>query len=300
MTLEKQTSTIKTIPIDEINILNPRVRNQRKFMDMAGNISKVGLKRPITVTESKSDNTHNKKYELVCGQGRIEAFLACGQKQIPAIVIDASEEQALIMSLVENLARRQHNTIDLLHGIEVLRKQGYNVKTIAEKTGLSVEYSHSVIILLEHGEERLLTAVESRQLPLSLAIKIAKSPDDEQRALQEAYENKELRGKKFLIAKRLLETRKRCGKSLRSGGRSGKSIQRDTNVSADDILKIYKKEVDRKRLTTRKADIVSSRLLFITTAMKQLLQEDNFINLLRAENLITMPKQLSLMIRAKK
>lgn len=39
------------------------------------------------------------------GQGRLEAYIANNQTEIPAIVIDADEEETLIMSLVENIAR---------------------------------------------------------------------------------------------------------------------------------------------------------------------------------------------------
>ncbi|MBI3442097.1 MAG: ParB N-terminal domain-containing protein, partial [Proteobacteria bacterium] len=106
------------IPIDRINILNPRSRNRKKFFDIATNITQVGLKKPITVTLCKS-GAEGMDYDLVCGQGRLEAFMACGQKEIPALVIDVSEEQALVMSLVENLTRRRYRPADLLQGIEI-------------------------------------------------------------------------------------------------------------------------------------------------------------------------------------
>ena len=62
---------IKTISIDRINILNPRVRNQKIFESIAKNIKDVGLKRPITVREGSS--VRGKDYDLVCGQGRMLA-----------------------------------------------------------------------------------------------------------------------------------------------------------------------------------------------------------------------------------
>jgi len=284
-------SQIKVIEIDKVNILNPRVRNQKVFEEIAGNIAQVGLKRPITVKPSSS--VPGKEYDLVCGQGRLEAYMACGQTEIPALVIEANEEQALIMSLVENLARRQHRATDLMQGIEILQKQGYDTKTIAEKTGLSPEYAGGVINLMQRGEERLLAAVEAGHVPLSVAIKVAEAPDDEQRALQEAYESKQLRGKKLLVAKRLIETRKRRGKTFQGGGNSGTRSRNSGAISAQDVLKVYQKEVDRKRLLTRKAEIVSSRMLFITEALHRLFREDNFCNLLRAEGLITLPKPIS-------
>ena len=133
MSQTKAEQQVQLIPIDRINILNPRERNKKIFREITANIAEIGLKRPITVTPCKSGAV-GKDYDLICGQGRIEAFMACGQKEIPAIVVEASEEQALIMSLVENLARRQHRPTDLMQGIEILQKQGYGAKEIAAKT----------------------------------------------------------------------------------------------------------------------------------------------------------------------
>lgn len=293
----KRASEIKMIQIDRINILNPRARNQKIFHDIAVNITQVGLKRPITVTPCRS-NAQDKDYDLICGQGRLEAFLACGQKEIPAIVIDASEEQALIMSLVENLARRQHRASDLLHGIEVLQKNGYNGKTIAEKTGLSLDYVNGLLNLMAKGEERLLTAVETGQMPIALAVRIAENPEDEQRALREAYESKQLRGNRLLMAKRLIDTRRRRGKTF-SDESGRKRVKSDIVITSQSVLKVYQREVDRKRLLTRKADVVNNRLLFITEALRQLLEEDSFKNLLRAEGLTTLPKPLAALMDEK-
>ena len=255
-------------------------------------MTQVGLKRPITVTPCRS-GAEGKDYDLICGQGRIEAFMACGQTQIPAIVIDANEEQALIMSLVENLARRQHRATDILQGIEILQKQGYDNEKIAAKTGLSPEYINGVLNLMARGEERLISAVEAGHMPLSLAIRVSEGPEDEQRALHEAYESKLLRGNRLLMAKRLIDTRKKRGKTFASDRKHGKRERSDKAFSSQDVLKVYRHEVDRKMLLTRKADAVSNRLMFVTEALRQLLQEDHFRNLLRAEGLTTLPKPLA-------
>jgi ParB family chromosome partitioning protein len=282
---------IELISVDRINILNPRIRNQKIFFGIAVNITKVGLKRPVTVTRCKS-GVEGKDYDLVCGQGRLEAFMACGQKEIPAIIIDASEEQALIMSLVENLARRHHRAPDLLQGVEILRKQGYDSVTIAIKTGMSEDYIQGILNLMDKGEERLIIAVEEGYMPLTLAIQIAEEPEEEQAALQEAYNSKLLRGSRLLKAKRLLAMRRRQGKVMGiHGGRSGKSSEK--KVSGKAILKIYQREVDRKRIMSRRATATSRHLSTITTALKDLLKEDEFRVLLREEKLVTLPKTLS-------
>src|SRR3954464_1217192 len=174
----KSTKRVKTIPIDQIRVLNPRARNQRNFQEIVQSIANVGLKRPITVSHRKSE-TDTANYDLVCGQGRIEAFVQLGQKEIPAIVIDAEESDCLVMSLVENCARRHHRAIDLLEDIGTLRGRGYTDHEIAAKIGVTSEYVTAIAKLLENGEERLLAAVENGLLPLNMAIEISKSSDEE-------------------------------------------------------------------------------------------------------------------------
>ena len=197
------------IPIDAITVVNPRIRNQRVFDEITANIAELGLKRPITVAV-RENGGDEPNYELVCGQGRLEAFKALGQSEIPAIVVNANSEDCLVMSLVENLARRQHHSLDLLRDIRRLKEAGYSEREIATKTQLSTKYVHGVIKLLESHEHRLLRAVESGKIPVSVAVDIANTDDiGVQTILRQAYEKKLLRGGKLLAAKRLIEARQR-------------------------------------------------------------------------------------------
>lgn len=170
--------TVAMVPLDQIAVLNPRVRNKRVFREIVDSISKVGLKKPITVSRKKKVNG-SLPFELVCGQGRLEAFLALGELEIPAIVIEASKEDSLIMSLVENLARRKHRPLELLHDIGALGGRGYSAKEIAQKTGLTIEYVRAIRRLIDEGEERLLAAVETGQIPVNVAIEIADAEDED-------------------------------------------------------------------------------------------------------------------------
>jgi len=289
MNNNQETPNVEMIPVDRITVLNPRDRNKKVFRQIVDSISKVGLKKPITISFCKTSN-EEPTYELVCGQGRLEAFISLGQHEIPAIVVDVSEEERLIMSLVENLARRQHRPLELLQDIGELKKRGYSDTDIAKKIGLSREYVHSIIHLLEEGEERLLIAVEAGQIPLSVALDIAESDiEGVQEALAEAYEKGLLRGKKLLIAKRVVERRRRQGKGLDSS----KSTKGRTRISSNTLVRVYKKEADRQRLMIKKAEITQNRLLFIVEAMRTLLADENFTTLLRAEQLSTMPRPLA-------
>ena len=99
------TPLVKMIPVNQIDVINPRGRGQKKHQLIINNIAKIGLKKPITVSEKKQQG--EKKYNLVCGQGRLEAFIQQEQDLVPAIVINASEQDCLLMSLIENLARKK-------------------------------------------------------------------------------------------------------------------------------------------------------------------------------------------------
>ena len=88
-----------------------------------------------------------------------------GETKIPAIVVDASEADCLVMSLVENVARRQHRPIDIMHEIGSLSKRGYSDAEIGGKIGLSPAYVAMIVVLLERGEERLVAAVETGLIP---------------------------------------------------------------------------------------------------------------------------------------
>jgi hypothetical protein len=79
---------IRSIPVDLITILNPRARNKRIFQELVDSIAHLGLKKPITVSKRPGRT----RYDLVCGQGRLEAFIALGQTEIPALLVEASEE----------------------------------------------------------------------------------------------------------------------------------------------------------------------------------------------------------------
>jgi len=295
MSAMKPVTKIQSIEIDQIHILNPRVRNQQTFTDIVENIKRVGLKRPITIAPSKS-GIAGKEYDLVCGQGRIEALKACGQTHIPAIIIDEPEEMILLKSLVENLARRQHRPVDHLKSIKALINKGYSSKLISQKTGLGEAYTKDIVKLLKNGEERLVVAVEAKHLPINVAIQIASSPTNEQKALHEAYESNQLRGEKLKIVQQLLERRRLRGKEAYDFRGKQRIDKKRNQLSGQDVIKIYQKEVDRKQMITRKANQINQQMLFITRALKQLCEEDYFVTLLRAEGLTTMPKPLANLI----
>jgi ParB family chromosome partitioning protein len=286
-----EAQAVEMIPIERITVVNPRVRNKKIFKEIIANIAEIGLKKPITVT--RRDDSDGVRYDLVCGQGRLEAYQVLGQSEIPALVVDADTEDCMVMSLVENLARRQHRAIDLLHDIQGLKRRGYSDTAISRKTGLNITYVRGVIRLLEKSEYRLLRAVEAGQIPVSIAVEIAGASDEEtQIVLQQAYENNLLRGQKLVAVKRLIEQRRRRGKGLQVNGR-----RREQTLSSNSLIRAYREDVDRKRLLIRKAETTRNRLIFVTEAVRKLLDDENFVTLMRAEGFDTIPKNLATRIQ---
>jgi len=280
---------VHMIPVADIEVVNPRQRGKHKFRKIVDNIAKIGLKKPVTITP-KNQEEPNGQFYLVCGQGRLEAYQTLGQTEIPALIVEASRQQLYLMSLVENLARRQRSSIELLSEIGALRDRGYSFGDIAKKTDIDIGYVRSIIKLIKNGEERLLTAVEHGQIPLNIAMTIASADDhDVQRALTEAYEKNDLRGKKLLAARRLIEKRRTSGKKMR-----GQLNRKPTEeMSSKKLLQTYEEESMRQRMVIQKSKLCETRLLFVVSALRQLLGDEQFIHLLKSESLDSLPAYLA-------
>jgi ParB family chromosome partitioning protein len=280
---------IEMIPLAQINVLNPRSRNKRQHREIVDNIEAVGLKRPITV--SRRNGSDAIRYDLICGEGRVEAFRMLGAMEIPAIVIEAPETDCLVMSLVENIARRKHRPIDLMQEIGNLHKRGYSEEQIASKIGVTTSWVTVIVTLLDRGEERLVSAVETGLIPVSFAVDIARSDSGEiQNLLMDAYESGKIKGKKLTAIRRLLDKRLKTAKIPDSGFARRNSSRR---LTAADLMRIYQKEAEKQRVLVKKSDFAQTKLLFIVEALKDLLADEGFTTLLRAEALSTMPHALS-------
>ena len=73
---QNSNESILLIPINQIEILNPRERNEKVFSEIIESIRIVGLKKPITITQISDRNL---PYQLICGEGRIKAFKLLGE-----------------------------------------------------------------------------------------------------------------------------------------------------------------------------------------------------------------------------
>jgi hypothetical protein len=136
-------------------------------------------------------------------------------------------------------------------------------------------------------------AVGSGRIPLNAAITIAGAGTDDkavQAALQEAYES----GKVAWQPTDPGASRDRTPPHPRPvvGGRM-RIPQANEDVTTSSLVRNYQREVERQKLLVRKAETAQRNLLFIVGALRQLLADENFTNLLRAEGLDTLPQYLA-------
>ncbi|HTD02727.1 ParB/RepB/Spo0J family partition protein [Undibacterium sp.] len=278
------------IPMDKIDVLNPRERNIKVFEDVMCNIRAVGLKKPITVTPRLTADGEQ-RYLLVCGEGRLNTFKTAGETSIPALVVEVSDEEAFVMSLVENIARRPYKPLEMLSSIRDLQVRGDDKNTIAGKVGMSPERVQGILTLLTRCEEHLLRAVEKGSVPLTAALTIVGAGEDDkelQLVLQQLYESGELRGKQLYVARRVIAGRKK----LKQNG-ANPSVGSPEELTAAQLVRTYQTEVGRQKTMIRKSRAAQDELLFIVTAFQQLLEDGVFVGILHSTGLDSMPNYLS-------
>lgn len=267
---------IEAIPIAAIKVLNPRERSRSRLNAIARSIKTVGLKRPIIASRRKAANGYN----LACGETRIEAFSSLGQSDIPAILVDASTEDCILMSLVENIARRRHSPIELASDIGRLARS-YRAPDIAAKLGVTKDFAQAMVYLIKHGEDRLISAVERGVVAPTLAVDIARAKTPElQGALLEAFVSEKHTSKQIEKMRKLVEQRHR---------KSMKAQFADEKINAASLVRVYRQEAKRQEIVVKKADLTQARLAILIDALKALMSERMFTSLLREERLDKIP-----------
>ena len=85
--------------------------------ELVDSIKSHGILQPMLVREI------GKKFELIAGERRLRAAQAALLKKVPVIVVEASDEKALEIALIENLQREDLNPIEEAEGYALLQKK---------------------------------------------------------------------------------------------------------------------------------------------------------------------------------
>jgi ParB family chromosome partitioning protein len=274
------------IPVDKIRVLNSRNRDTEKFKENIRSIRDVGLLKPILVNDRSFQKTGF--YELICGQGRFMAYKTLEYTDIPAEIITCDRKQALIYSLVENIARVPPGTMWFARELKRMHDAGLSFDYIANVAGRSGTYIEDYIRLIERGEERLLIGVENNLFPISFATQVARSTKPGiQNILMDAFDKGIVNSKNLPTIRRILE--------IRSGHRikQAKTDRGKTmvpNYSVKQLQTDIRKVTREKEAFVNEASIKENRLLTLLDGLRILRKDSVFEELLRTEGLSQLPQ----------
>lgn len=127
----------RDIPLNQLEIGKSQVRLSevgKGIQELADSINKVGLLEPIVVAPQRP----NGKHEIILGQRRFLAHLELGLETIKAGILNehVEEIEAKVLSVTENLMRRDLNRKDLIDVCTYLYKQYGTIKDVATECGL--------------------------------------------------------------------------------------------------------------------------------------------------------------------
>ena len=174
------------IPLKKLEIGTSQVRLSdvgEDIGELADSIRKVGLLEPILVAPPGPSG----KYEIILGQRRFLAHQEIGLKTITAGILSerVDEIEAKVLSVTENLVRRDLNQKDLIDVCTYLYKQYASMKAVATETGLPyndvreyVKYDRLIPELrtvVDSGEADVKTALRAQD---ALSIEGQPDPDE--------------------------------------------------------------------------------------------------------------------------
>lgn len=164
----------REIPVELISPSRFQTRmrfDEVELNELAQSISATGVVQPVIVRQSGD------KYELIAGERRWRASRIAGKATIPAVIRQVSDEQAMEMTIVENLQRTDLNPMEQARAYDRLAREfKLTQEQMAQKTGkdrtsvanfmrllkLPVEVQHYVEAgELSFGHARTLLALES-------------------------------------------------------------------------------------------------------------------------------------------
>lgn len=128
-------TAFRLLPITAI-IPNPdqprKTFDQGQLEELAASIKAHGILQPLLVRASPQGGT----YQLIAGERRLRAAKLAGLSEAPALVRALTDQETLIITLLENLQREDLNPIEEARGLEALRQaMNAGVETLAETLG---------------------------------------------------------------------------------------------------------------------------------------------------------------------
>jgi len=167
------------VPIEQIH---PSPRQPRKRFDheatagLAESIRAQGIIQPVVLRPRAAGG-----YELIAGERRWRAAREANLATLPALVRDAADRDALLLGLVENVAREELSPIEEARAYAILADEfELSLGEIAERVGASKPAVSNRLRLLELSDD-ILALVERGELTEGHARAVLAVPDNEGR-----------------------------------------------------------------------------------------------------------------------
>lgn len=152
---------VREIPVELIDRNPYQTRthfDETALNELAESIKVSGVVQPITVRPFAS------RFQLVTGERRWLASQRAGKATVPAIVRQVSNEQAMEITIIENLQREDLNPVEQAHAYERLSREfGLTQEQMAQRTGKDRSSVSNFLRLLKLPAE-ILALVESNKL----------------------------------------------------------------------------------------------------------------------------------------
>ena len=144
---DEEKASSKLIPIDRItpNKTQPRLKiDEKSIAELASSIKGKGLLQPIILRRK------DKGYEIIAGERRFRAAVMAGLKEVPAIIKDVDEKEALEIALIENLQREDLNSLEVAIVYErFIEEFSYTHEELAQKMGVDRSSVSNFVRLLK-------------------------------------------------------------------------------------------------------------------------------------------------------
>jgi ParB family chromosome partitioning protein len=138
--------------------------------ELADSIKSRGLVQPILVRPLPRPNpTESQRYEIIAGERRWRAAQMAGLSEIPAVIRDVPDEDAVAMALIENIQREDLNPLEEARALlRLIEEFGLTHQAAAEAVGRSRAAVSNLVRLMELTDE-VKEMLETRKIEMGHA-----------------------------------------------------------------------------------------------------------------------------------
>lgn len=184
-------TTLKKVPIDQLQRgqYQPRIDMRKESLEeLANSIKSQGIVQPIVIR--LLPNQTDTKYEIIAGERRWRAAQIAGLSEVPTVIRNISDADAVAMALIENIQREDLNPLEEARALDRLIKEfELTHQEAADAVGRSraavsnllrlMDLPETVANLLinrkiDMGHARALLALKDMSQQISIALLIVK------------------------------------------------------------------------------------------------------------------------------